>query len=118
MSREWKVGDEVASTDGVNWFIHTIEAITPSGLLKIGDGVLLYPTLHRRGREPWSTWNYHAVTDEIRLKARRQWLVKSLSRTSWHNLPTSTLEAVHETLTRCKAEADAAANGGGEEVTK
>lgn len=109
MTREWKVGDEVASTDGVNWFIHAIEAITPSGLLKIGDGVLLYPTLRRRGGGTWNIWSYREVTDAIRAKVRRQGLIRRLQMASWQNLSTETLEAVHETLTRCKAEADAAA---------
>jgi len=109
MARDWKVGDEVASTDGDKWFIHKIVAITPSGLLKIGDGVLLYPTLRRRGGETWSRWRYREVTDAIRAKVHRQGLVRRLLMAPWENLPTETLEAVHETLQRCKAEADAAA---------
>ena len=111
MDREWKVGDEVAccAHPWRHWSIHKIIGITPSGLLKLSGGTLLYPSLRRRGGESWDTPVYREVTDEIREKVKRQWLVQSLSRASWGNLPTSTLEAVRETLKRCNAEADAAA---------
>ena len=110
MDREWKVGDEVACCDsGGRWSIHKIQAITPSGLLKLGGGVLLYHSLIPRGGGKWRTEFYREVTDEIRANVRRQWLVFKLSGASWQSLPTATLEAVYETLQRCKAEADAAA---------
>lgn len=109
---DWKVGDEVACFDSRSrWSIHKIQAITPSGLLKLGDGTMLYsPSLRVRGAETWSRWSYHEVTDEIRNEVRRQWLVRQLSHAAWHNLPTETLDAVYATLKRCAA--DAAAAGG------
>lgn len=111
MAREWKVGDEVACCEHPSrrWSIHKIIGITPSGLLKLSGGTLLYPSLHRRGGESWGTLVYREVTDEIREKVKRQRLVHILQMAPWENLPTSTLEAVHETLQRCKADADAAA---------
>ncbi len=110
MDREWKVGDEVACKDlRGNYSIHKVAAITPSGLLKLDNKEILYPSLRRRGGSSWTQLSYHEVTDEIRSKARRQSLVQEFMLASWGNLPTSTLEAVRETLRRCKAEADAAA---------
>lgn len=111
MTREWKVGDEVACIDGrCTVSIHRIEAITPAGFLKIGDGVLLNPfTLRCRGEGVWSRLVYREVTDEIRKTANRQKLVRRLQMAPWENLPTATLEAVHEALMRCKADARAAA---------
>lgn len=111
MTREWKVGDEVACCEypSRHWSIHKIIGITPSGLLKLSGGPLLYPSLRRQGGDSWNTPVYREVTDEIRAMVLRQRLVRRLKNAAWESLPTSTLEAVHETLTRCKAEADAAA---------
>lgn len=100
------VGDELAFMVGFgkSYEIHKVDRITPSGRIKCGRWDL-NPDLTIRNRTSYYGPSVGVpVTDEIRHRVRREFLIIKLSRAQWGELSNEELEVAYKVLEDHKKE--------------